>query len=237
MQVLTLSLVIPCYNEVENLSSLLARCAEVCSAEPRIDVILVDNGSLDGTQEFLASSLLHPQISTIRVPVNRGYGFGILSGLQVAQGDIIGWSHADMQTDPMDVLSAFAKFEAASDARRIFVKGRRGERPFRDVVFTYAMSGFAMTILGLPLSDINAQPNLFHRDFVKSWENPPHDFALDLFAYVHALQLGVEVRRVDVDFGTRVAGLGNNERLLSKLRYSFRSALDIINLRKRLVSK
>ena len=237
MQVLTLSLVIPCYNEGENLLRLLARCAEVCALEPRIDVILVDNGSIDATQKILASWLPHPQISTVRVPVNRGYGFGILSGLEVAKGDIIGWSHADMQTDPMDVVRALAEFDAAPDPRSIFVKGRRGKRPIRDVVFTYAMSGFANIMLGLSLKDINAQPNLFHREFINDWVNAPQDFALDLFAYVQALQLGIEVRRFNVDFRTRVAGLGSNEGLLSKLRYSRRSALDIICLRKRLVGK
>ena len=235
MQFLGLSLVIPCYNEEQNLSRLLDRCAEVCTHEPRIDIILVDNGSTDATHDILSSKLPHQQISTLRVPVNKGYGFGILSGLQGAKGDIIGWCHADMQTDPMDVVVALACFDAAFDARRIFVKGRRGKRPFRDVIFTYAMTGFAKTVLGLPLTDINAQPNLFHREFLKSWEDPPHDFALDLFAYVRALQVGIEVCRFDVNFGTRFAGLGHNENLLSKLRFSYRSTKDIINLRKRMV--
>jgi hypothetical protein len=99
------------------------------------------------------------------------------------------------------------------------------------------MTGFANIILGLSLKDINAQPNLFHREFVNDWVNAPQDFALDLFAYVQALQLGIEVRRFNVDFKTRVAGLGSNEGLLSKLRYSRRSALDIIGIRKRLVGK
>jgi hypothetical protein len=39
--------------------------------------------------------------------VNQGYGFGILSGLKECTGEFLGWTHADMQTDPKDLLKAF----------------------------------------------------------------------------------------------------------------------------------
>jgi len=45
----------------------------------------------------------------VRVPVNQGYGLGILSGLRAATGEIIGWTHADLQTDVMDVLTGGKK--------------------------------------------------------------------------------------------------------------------------------
>lgn len=233
MATLTASLVIPCYNEVGNLPRLIVRCAEVCVAEPRIDVVLVDNGSKDATPELFAAGFPHARISSVRVPVNQGYGFGILFGLRAAQGEIIGWTHADMQSDPMDVIKALVEFDTVADVRRTYVKGRRLARPWRDVAFTYAMTTLASVVLRMPLRDINAQPNMFHRDFLASWENPPHDFALDLFVYVEALRQQFEVRRFPVNFGPRSAGIGNNERLSDKLRYSRRAILDIIRLRRR----
>src|SRR4051812_25089667 len=96
----TLSLVIPCYNEAANLPLLLPRCAALTRAGDA-EVILVDNGSTDDTAEVLARSLPEfPGCRTVRVPTNQGYGFGILRGLEAATAGIIGWTHADMQTDP-----------------------------------------------------------------------------------------------------------------------------------------
>ena len=98
------SLVIPCYNEAANLPLLLDRCKNLV-AIPDVEVILVDNGSTDNTSEVLENLLpQHPGCRSIRVEKNQGYGFGILSGLNAAEGQILGWTHADMQTDPSDAI-------------------------------------------------------------------------------------------------------------------------------------
>lgn len=201
----TLSLVIPCYNEAANLPLLVARCAEVFRDE-RAEVILVDNGSTDDSSAVLARLLQGQQaIRTVRVEVNRGYGFGILSGLRAAKGDILGWTHADMQTDPADALRGLDIFQRNPDAQ-LFVKGRRYGRPVGDVVFTAGMSLFETVLFGKPMWDINAQPTLFPRALFESWTQPPHDFSLDLFAYESALRRGYRVERFPVLFGKRAHG-------------------------------
>ena len=48
------------------------------------------------------------------------------------------------------------------------------------------MSLFETLLLRTRLWDINAQPTMFHRDFFASWDRPPHDFSLDLYAYYGA---------------------------------------------------
>ena len=83
---------------------MLERCKDV-TLYPGVEVILVDNGSTDNTPQVLEELLpLNSNCRSIRVEENQGYGFGILSGLKIAKGDIIGWTHADMQTDPQDFL-------------------------------------------------------------------------------------------------------------------------------------
>ena len=125
-----LSLVIPCYNEAKSLPALAQRCAELTEAEPNCEVILVDNGSSDDTPAVMQAALAgKDRLRSTRVPVNRGYGFGILSGLAEAGGDILGWTHADLQTDPMDALRGLEGFKAAADPGRLFVKGSRYGRP------------------------------------------------------------------------------------------------------------
>lgn len=201
------SLVIPCYNEAANIPLLLERCRPLCG-RPDMEVILVDNGSSDDSPAMLTQLLpQYPGCRSIRVEVNQGYGFGILAGLRAARGDILGWTHADMQTDPQDTLQGLELF--AKHGPNSFVKGRRYGRPLMDVFFTVGMSFFETLLLRKPMWDINAQPTMFSRQFFAGWSEPPHDFALDLYAYYQARRQGLQVLRFPVRFGPRAHGMSH----------------------------
>lgn len=201
------SLVIPCYNEARNLPLLVERCQGL-GKRPGVEVVLVDNGSTDDSPRVLQELLAGQSVCrSVRVEVNRGYGFGILSGLDAAAGGILGWTHADMQTDPQDALRGLELFDRHGEA--IFVKGRRFGRPPADVAFTVGMSVFETALLRRPLWDINAQPTMFPRSFHRSWKQPPHDFSLDLYAYYQARRAGLAVHRFPVRFGERAHGVSH----------------------------
>jgi glycosyltransferase involved in cell wall biosynthesis len=228
-----LSLVIPCYNEAENLPLLLERCKEF-AAKSEVEVILVDNGSTDGTPEVLLDLLpKYPACRSVRVENNQGYGFGILSGLKAAKGEILGWTHADMQTDPQDALRGLEYFEKYG--ADIFVKGRRYGRPVMDVAFTMGMSVFETLLLARPMWDINAQPTMFSRRFFETWNSAPHDFALDLFAYYQAQTQGLEVHRFPVRFGERAHGVSHwNVNWAAKWKFIRRTVNFSIQLKKKI---
>lgn len=227
-----LSLIIPCYNEAANLPLLLDRCAFLGTED--IEVILVDNGSTDNSAEVLQSLLpSYPHCRSVRVPVNQGYGFGILSGLRAAQGDLLAWTHADMQTDPKDVLKGLELFRAHGHA--IYVKGKRIKRPLADVFFTIGMSVFETALLRTRLWDINAQPNMFSRTFFETWENPPHDFSLDLYVYFTARAQGLPVYRFPVEFGERAHGVSHwNVNWAAKMKFIRRTIDFSFELKRRL---
>ena len=201
------SLIIPCYNESANLPLLLDRC-KALAAKPDVEVILVDNGSTDDTPAVLLN-LIPSYIGcrAVRVEKNRGYGFGIISGLKAANGEILGWTHADMQTDPQDALHGLELFDQYG--LEIFVKGQRYGRPLADVAFTVGMSAFETMLLRKPLWDINAQPTMFSRRFFESWDVAPDDFALDLYAYYQAQTQVLKVKRFPVKFGERAYGVSH----------------------------
>lgn len=230
-----LSLVIPCYNEAESLPLLLERCKEIV-INPGHEVILVDNGSTDRTAEVLRELLpAYPSCRSIRLEENRGYGFGILSGLKVADGDILGWTHADMQANPSDVLGGIEFFKIHGP--NIFVKGRRYGRPIFDVAFTFGMSLFETLLLRKSLWDINAQPTMFSRNFFNSWNEPPHDFSLDLFAYYQARNVGMSVYRFPVNFTKRIHGVSHwNIGWSSKWKFICRTVGYSLQLNKRIKS-
>ncbi|EWY40470.1 glycosyltransferase family 2 [Skermanella stibiiresistens SB22] len=233
-----LSLIIPCYNEARNLPLLLPRCATV-TAGGDAEVVLVDNGSSDDTPALLAdSSARFPGVRSVRVPVNQGYGFGILAGLRAAEGRILGWTHADMQTDPMDALTGLALFDRAANPGRLFVKGRRHGRPLADVAFTVGMSVFETALLGTRLWDINAQPTLFPREFFERWRDPPSDFSLDLYAYHQARHAGLAVERFPVRFGERANGVSHwNVSWKAKAKFIRRTVTFSLELRQRLAAR
>jgi glycosyltransferase involved in cell wall biosynthesis len=226
-----LSLVIPCYNEAAGLPELLKRCDAVARAGA--EVILVDNGSTDETPRLLEALLpSHPGCRSVRVERNRGYGFGIVTGLRAATGDVLGWTHADLQCDPADALPGYEFFK--SNDADVLVKGRRYGRAAADVVFTVGMSVFESALLVTPLWDINAQPTMFRRRFFETWSDPPDDFSLDLYCYYRARRAGLAVKRFPVHFGVRRFGASHwNVNWKAKVKFIRRTVAFSVELWRR----
>ena len=218
------SIVVPCYNEARNIPLILEKFSTVVN-EATVEVILVNNGSTDDSVDVL--DRLIPQYSFAKlesVQVNQGYGFGILAGLKRAKGEYLGWTHADMQTDPIDVIKAFGLTEQSSNNINLFIKGSRRGRSLFDNLFTIGMSLFESAYLRTWLWEINAQPNIFHRSFYQSWHNPPRDFSLDLYVYYCAKQQGLEVQRFSVEFPPRLHGTSSwNNSLQDKYKFIVRT--------------
>lgn len=229
-----LSLVIPCYNEARNLPLLIGRLEESFVAGSDAEVILVDNGSTDESRAILRGLDGHPVIRSTRVEVNQGYGFGVLAGLRAARGAHLGWTHADMQTDPADALRALEVMRALGG--ETYVKGRRIGRPLGDALFTVGMSAFETVLLGTALWDINAQPNLFPRAFYEAVaDGAPHDFSLDLYFYHAARQRGLRIERIPVRFGQRAHGVSHwNVNWRGKRKFIERTVRFSFELRQRL---
>jgi glycosyltransferase involved in cell wall biosynthesis len=212
--------VVPCYNEADNIPLILQRFSEVIKRTD-IEVILVDNGSTDDSPNILAN--LVPEYvfaKTIRIEMNQGYGYGIVQGLQACTGDFVGWTHADMQTDPADLIKALDVIEKSGN-KNIYVKGNRKGRPAFDQFFTSGMSLFETVYMGVKLYDVNAQPNVFSREFFESWQNPPRDFALDLYALYMAQKKNLQIERFDVVFPKRLHGQShwNNGSIKAKWKF------------------
>jgi len=225
------SLVIPCFNEAKNIPLLLERCKKF-SNDNTIEVIIVNNGSTDNTNQVLSELLpLYPNFRKINVKKNIGYGFGIIQGLKSAKGSVLGWTHADMQTDPNDFLEGIIFFKKFGE--NIFVKGKRYGRPFGDTFFTIGMSIFESILLGTRLWDINAQPTIFSKSFFHSLKNPPNDFSLDLYFYYKAIQSNLKIYRFPVLFGERAHGVSHwNVDFSSKLKFIRRTINYSLKLKK-----
>ncbi|ASF38499.1 glycosyl transferase family 2 [Halobacillus halophilus] len=227
------SVVIPCYNEEKNIPLILKRFNQVINRND-IEVVLINNGSKDNSRITLSEVI--PKYSfakTYEVKVNQGYGYGILYGLQKAKGEYLGWTHADMQTDPNDVMSAIEEIEKNRCPQNIYIKGKRKNRPVFDQVFSIGMSIYETILLRTKLVDINAQPNLFHRSFYDSLTDAPKDFSLDLYFLYMAQKKKQKIHRFEVSFPERLHGHSSwNTGLSSKWKFIKRTLSFSTKLRK-----
>lgn len=229
-----LEIVVPCYNEEKNIPLILEKFKKVIGKR-NIIVVLVNNGSTDQSAAVLEELL--PKYSfarTVFVPVNQGYGYGILQGLNSCTADYIGWTHADMQTDPKDVIKAYDYLQKNSEKLPLFMKGTRRGRPFFDSFFTFGMSVFETVYMGTKLVDINAQPNIFPKSFYDTWKEPPYDFSLDLYASYMAKKQDLKICRFQVQFPERIHGTSSwNTGLKSKWKFIKRTLEFSRSLKKR----
>ena len=193
---------IPCFNEGKNIPILVEKISHL-SQKSNIFFLIVDNGSTDNS--FNNLSVRPDNFDILRIKKNKGYGYGILSGLnQIKEFDVIGWTHADLQTDIFDIVKAKNIYE--EHGLNCFVKGRRVGRPIADSFFSLGMSIFESILFMKFLWEINAQPTLFPSSFFKLWADPPSDFSLDLYSFILAKRNNLKIFRFPVHFHKRIHG-------------------------------
>lgn len=109
-----LSLVIPCYNEEENVPTLLQRVeAALNTIGKPYEVIIVDDGSTDSTPRLLAEAkATRPWLRVLRMQKNAGQSAGFEAGFNAARGQYIATIDADLQNDPEEVPRLLEMIEA-----------------------------------------------------------------------------------------------------------------------------
>lgn len=206
---LSLSVVLPCYNEGPGLPALLEAYRLAAPRGLRWELVLVLNGCTDGSEAVLASLLKQKRYAFARrltLAVNQGYGAGLAAGLREARGKALAYSHADGQCRPQDVFAAWRALDAAGPAARLLVKGRRQPRAFSAELLTAAMGLWASLWLGHRLRDINAQPKAFAAALLPSLEPLPPGFEFDAAVLARALDAGCRIELLDAPYGPRAQG-------------------------------
>lgn len=95
-----LSVVIPCYNEVRTISRVIER---VKATQLPCEILIVDDGSTDGTRDLLGGMGSDPQVRVIFHEANQGKGAALKTGFSLARGDVVVVQDADLEYDPRDI--------------------------------------------------------------------------------------------------------------------------------------
>ena len=147
----TLSIIIPCFNEINTIDELISRVkkAPIDSKE----IIIIDNCSTDGTKEYLRS-LQDDSLLIVFNEKNIGKGGSIAKGFALASGDITLIQDADLEYDPAEYKKLISPIlEGNADV----VYGSRfiGEAPHRVLYFWHRIGNGFLTLLSNIFTDIN----------------------------------------------------------------------------------
>tara|TARA_B100001248_G_C27300202_1_gene416761 strand:+ start:188 stop:907 length:720 start_codon:yes stop_codon:yes gene_type:complete len=229
------SLVLPCYNEEENISLLYKEFSEIPLEQYKAELILVNNGSNDGTQKEIEKIINDNKKDNIHVVLlnlkkNLGYGGGISEGLKIANGDYIGWAHADLQTPLIDFYKLFSLIK---DKQKVFGKGIRVNNRGYFGLISKMHEILASIILGYNLKEINAQPKIFSKDVLKYFNNMPKKWTtLDTYAVYISLENNIDIVEMDVIFKNRVHGESKWQNNFSNfIKHIFFNIMYLVQLR------
>ena len=221
------SLVIPCYNEGKNLPILINKYKKFL-INPRNELVLVNNGSVDDTEKFFKKLTKIKNIKICRVKKNIGFGYGLKKGLLASSGKILIYSHADLEVDPNDIIKSIKLFEKNRYNKKIFIKGNRiklikNNWTYIDIFFSYGYTVLNLILFRKNIYDIHGMPVVFSKKLLKNLNYFPNEFSIDLALYVHALKNHYKVIRFPVNFNKnkRKYGEGSSDNIIKCIKNSF----------------
>jgi glycosyltransferase involved in cell wall biosynthesis len=165
-----LSVIIPCYNELNTLRAIV----DAVRAAPYEDkeIILVDDCSVDGTRQLIESDVRQLVSKVILHEVNRGKGAALRSGIQAATGDVVIIQDADLEYDPNEFPLVVEPI-LLGKADVVFGSRFIGAAPHRVLYFWHRVGNGFLTLLSnmftnLNLTDMETCYKAFRRELIQS---------------------------------------------------------------------
>ena len=196
-----ISLVIPCFNErsaieqtIEEINFLLGKALH--------EVVIVDDGSFDGTYEILKS---RKDIKLVRNPYNKGYGYSIKKGILASSGEIIAITDADGTYPIEQLLIMIKKLEDGYD----MVIGRRENLksfdPFVKKLSRFLFKQVAQFVSGEKILDVNSGLRVFRKDVISRYLiNTSSGFSFSLSTTLIFILEGLSVYYYPIEYRPRL---------------------------------
>lgn len=170
MQDVTLSIVIPCYNEKASIRTIVDKVREASVAHK--EIIIVDDCSTDGTSEVLDTEIAPLVSKVIHQKQNGGKGAALHTGFAAATGDIVIIQDADMEYDPNEyarVIEPICNDEADVVYGSRFAETKRYDDAYKqNIAANLFLTRLSNLFTGLKLTDMETCYKAFRREIIQS---------------------------------------------------------------------
>ena len=191
-----LSIIIPAYNESQTIRQLSEK---LLTLESKKEIIVVDDGSTDGTREIL-EGLVHPDLKVVRHPSNRGKGAAIQTALSHCGGDFILIQDADLDQEAQ-LLEELLRPVREKNAGVVFGSRFLGQKPKMKKLNYWAnrfLSFFASLLYGKNISDIETCFKVFRSDILRSIKLRSQSFTFEVEVTAKILKKGFEITEIPI---------------------------------------
>jgi glycosyltransferase involved in cell wall biosynthesis len=204
----SLSLVIPMFNEEENIAHALECAREALDRySGDYEIVIVDDASTDACPEIVArEALADPRVRMVRHPVNRKLGGSLKTGYAAARKELVIYMDADLPFDP-DVIGQAIRVLKVT--RADMVAGYRLDRTtegFLRTVYSYLYNSLIGVLFGWPHRDINFSFKLMRREVLEAVELKSEGSLIDAELIVKAKNLGFVIQQLGLDYFPRTRG-------------------------------
>jgi glycosyltransferase involved in cell wall biosynthesis len=205
-----LSIVVPAFNEARTIEQVLRRLAEEDLGGP-YEVIVVDDGSTDGTPD-LAESAGMDDVRVVRLPSNRGKGAAVRAGIAEARGGLVVIQDADLEYDPADIPKLLDPLRSGV-ADAVYGTRLRGGEPQRAHMFWHYAGNRFLSLLtnvlfNTTISDMEVGYKAFRGDLIRSLELRSDDFAFEAEVTAKILRRQVRLYEVPISYYGRTYAEG-----------------------------
>jgi glycosyltransferase involved in cell wall biosynthesis len=202
-----ISIIVPVYNEQENLAPLIQSLTRVLeSSGEDFEILLVNDGSTDGSDVFLDTlPAENPRIKVIHFRRNFGQTAAMSAGFDYAEGSILIPTDADMQNDPEDIPAILAKLREGYDVVSCWRQNRQDPWLTRRLPSQIA-NAIISRISGVYLHDYGCTLKGYRREVV---EHIRLYGEMHRFIPVYASWAGAKVTEIPVRHHARLAGSSN----------------------------
>jgi glycosyltransferase involved in cell wall biosynthesis len=205
---MNISVIIPVYNEQNTIREIIKR---VKTTEMVSEILIVDDGSSDGTRELLNEYDDDGLVRVISHDRNKGKGAAVRTGLNLAQGDVILIQDADLEYDPRDypvLLKPLQEGIADVVYGSRFLGGPRRPILFWNMVANKLLTLVTNVLYNNILSDMETGYKVFYREVVENMPLHAHGFEFEPEFTAKILKRNYRIFEVPITFNPRTYNEG-----------------------------